>query len=311
MDETAAPTGYTLTLNGAFTGRGGDSSYATSSPDARFPVEFFQSDWYVAVADDDAATFTLGNLPAGATYTIEASASNGNASRPTTFSATNSTPASVQYSPGAVDPVPQPVVLTGTVPVGGEVVLSNIGSSAYAYNNGWILTIDTGPATPNVRKSSTFDIETTLGTITTATLNSVNVFDHVTGQVGTTVSFAGAATDEITTSGEYTLALGDGTGTENITVQVNVYGVAPSNNPLQKDGAALASLTGVQLRITSGANLTGSELFYSGTATTDASGNLSNIDLSSTSAADTDPVLLHMLTSAGDSIIASETVGLI
>ncbi len=165
--------------------------------------------------------------------------------------------------------------------------------------------------TQNIRKSSTFDIETTLGTITTATLNSVNVFDHVTGQVGTTVSFAGAATDEITTSGEYDLLLGDGATTETITVQVNVYGVAPSNNPLQKDGSALASLTGVQVRVTDGANINGTELYYSGSGTTDASGNLGNIDLSSTAAEVDDSVLLHMRTSAGESIIASETVELI
>ncbi|WP_372986946.1 hypothetical protein [Marinobacter sp.] len=161
-----------------------------------------------------------------------------------------------------------------------------------------------------IRKSSTFDIETTLGTITTATLNGVNVFDHIS-QAGTTVSFAGAATDEITTSGEYDLVLGDGTGTETITVQVNVVGVAPSNNPLQKDGSALASLSNVEVRVTDGENINGAELYYSGTATTDASGNLGNIDLSSTAAADADPVLLHLRTAAGDSIIASETVGLI
>ena len=226
------------------------------------------------------------------------------------------------------------IAITGNLSV--EVETDNSGLISYAKDDGitssdpwpdpWTSTLtSTSPGIPamwaqeaisgpdyTVRKSSTFDIETTLsGTITTATLNSVNVFDHVTGQVGATVSFAGAATDEITTSGEYDLVLGDGVGTETIAVQVNVYGVAPSNNPLQKDGSALASLAGVQLRVTDGANLNGTELYYSGTGTTDASGNLGNIDLSSTDAADTDPVLLHMRTSAGDSIIASETVGLI
>ncbi|MDX1558669.1 MAG: hypothetical protein R3193_07175 [Marinobacter sp.] len=198
------------------------------------------------------------------------------------------------------------VGLTGYYTAQSDIDWVSIGTGVDTADN-----LDNPTVTPQTRKSSTFDIETTLGTITTATLNSVNVFDHVTGQVGTTVSFAGAATDEITTSGEYDLVLGDGVGTETITVQVNVYGVAPSNNPLQKDGSALASLTGVQIRVTDGANINGTELYYSGTATTDASGNLGNIDLSATAAADTDPVLLHMRTSAGDSIIASETVGLI
>lgn len=109
-----------------------------------------------------------------------------------------------------------------------------------------------GPAsTPEIRKSSTFDIETTLGTITTATLNSVNVADHITGQAGTTVSFEGAATDEITTSGEYTLTLGDGATTEDITVQVNVVGLASFN--INKDGADQGSLTDVEFIILTGA----------------------------------------------------------
>jgi len=111
--------------------------------------------------------------------------------------------------------------------------------------------VEIADPTPIIRKSSTFDIETTLGTITTATLNAVNVFDHVTGQAGTTVSFAGAATDEITTSGEYTLTLGDGTGTEDITVQVNVVGLASFN--INKDGADQGSLTDVEFIILTGA----------------------------------------------------------
>jgi len=215
---------------------------------------------------------------------------------------------------GTADAPEAPLVFNGTVPADGIITFSTTlaatGGQFYGYLNGGILTVS-APAIPSFRKSSTFDIETTLGTITTATLNSVNVFDHITGQAGTTVSFEGAATDEITTSGEYTLTLGDGTGTENITVQVNVLGVAPSNNPFQKDGAALANLTGVQVRVTNGANLDGAQLEYLPTETFDASGNLGNIDLSSTAAADADPVLLHVKTAAGDSIISDETVGLI
>jgi len=193
--------------------------------------------------------------------------------------------------------------LTDSGPLGNNGVLIGFADA----NSAWL----GGAAAQTIRKSSIFDIETALGTITTATLNAVNVFDHITGQAGTTVSFEGAATDEITTSGEYTLTLGDGSSTEDITVQVNIYGVAPSNNPLQKDGSALASLTNVQVRVTNGANINGTELYYSGTATTDASGNLGNIDLSSTAAAVDDSVLFHMRTAAGDSIIAAETVELI
>jgi len=130
---------------------------------------------------------------------------------------------------------------------------------------------------PTIRKSSTFDIETTLGTITTATLNSVNVFDHVTGQVGTTVSFEGAATDEITTSGEYSLVLGDGVGTETITVQVNVVGL-PSNTA-KKDGAILASLSDIELEAF---DATGTHIEQLTGLASNASAVMSPVDFSST-----------------------------
>jgi hypothetical protein len=157
------------------------------------------------------------------------------------------------------------------------------------------------------RKGSTFDATHTLGTITTATLNGVAITINSTG--AGTVNLTD--TSGVTTSGVYNLVLGDGATTETYTVQVNVFGVVPSNNPAQKDGVALTSLTNVQVRITSGTGLNGVQRFYSPTEATDASGNFSTLDLSSSVAADADPVLMHVLTAAGDSIISSETVGLI
>jgi hypothetical protein len=157
------------------------------------------------------------------------------------------------------------------------------------------------------RKGSTFDATHTLGTITTATLYGAAITINSTG--AGTVNLTD--TSGITTSGVYNLVLGDGAATQTQTVQVNVFGVVPSNNPAQKDGVALASLTNVQVRITSGTGLNGVQRFYSPTETTDASGNFSTLDLSSSVAADADPVLMHVLTAAGDSIISSETVGLL
>jgi hypothetical protein len=181
---------------------------------------------------------------------------------------------------------------------------------------GWTYSADNPTLTAAVdytqRKGSTFDgVTHTLGTITTATLNGVTVFDHVSSQAAGTISFTGAITDEITTSGVVDLVLGDGTSTETYTMQVNVYGVVPSNNPAQKDGAALASLTGVQVRITNGTSLNGVQRFYSATEATDASGNFATYDVSSSVAAAADPVLMQVLTAAGDSITSTETVGLI
>jgi hypothetical protein len=161
------------------------------------------------------------------------------------------------------------------------------------------------------RKGSTFTATHTLGTITTATLNAVNVFDHVSSQAAGTVSFTGAITDERTTSGVVDLVLGDGAATQTQTVQVNVFGVVPSNNPAQKDGSALASLTGVQIRITAGVNLNGTEVYYSPTQTTDASGNFNTLDVSFSAAAAADPVRMQVLTAAGDSITSTEAVELI
>jgi hypothetical protein len=157
------------------------------------------------------------------------------------------------------------------------------------------------------RKGSTFDVTHTLGTITTAALNGTTITINTTG--AGTVNLTD--TSGITTSGTYDLALGDGTGTEKSTVQLNVYGVVPSNNPAQKDGAALASLTDVQIRITDGANLDGPQVYYSGTETTDASGNFATLDVSTSAAAAADPVLMTVLTSAGNSITSTETVELI
>jgi hypothetical protein len=161
------------------------------------------------------------------------------------------------------------------------------------------------------RKGSTFDATHTLGTITTATLNGVNVFDHVASQAAGTINFTGALTDERTTSGVVDLVLGDGAATQTQTVQVNVFGVVPSNNPAQKDGSALASLTGIQIRITAGANLNGTEVYYSPTQTTDASGNFNTLDVSTSAAVAADPVRMQVLTAAGDSITSAETVELI
>jgi hypothetical protein len=157
------------------------------------------------------------------------------------------------------------------------------------------------------RKGSTFDATHTLGTITTATLNGAAITINSTG--AGTVNLTD--TSGVTTSGEYNLVLGDGAATQTQTVQVNVFGVVPSNNPAQKDGSALASLTGIQIRITAGANLNGTQVYYSGTETTNASGNFSTLDVSTSAAVAADPVLMQVLTAAGDSITSAETVELI
>src|SRR5690606_11840786 len=98
----------------------------------------------VGLADDDAASFTIGKLPVGATVTLEAAACSGNASRDTTFRLIGETTVEALYDVGALDPVPQPTYLQVTVPASGEVTVQNIGVSTFAYNNGGIVTVDDG-----------------------------------------------------------------------------------------------------------------------------------------------------------------------
>ena len=183
--SAGASTGYSLTQNGAFAGAVENPSLATSSPDVRFDVQVFQAAWYVGLADDDAATFTIGNLPVGATVTLEAAACSGNSSRDTTFSLIGETTVSELYDAGAIDPVPQPTFLQTIVPSSGEVIIRNIGSSVFAYNNGWILTVDDGAASaPSITtadditsegQTATFTLSGNTAAPTSATLNGTDV----------------------------------------------------------------------------------------------------------------------------------------
>lgn len=218
--------------------------------------------------------------------------------------------------PSTITPVEYWIDSTGVVKDGSNNLTSWTGQLTSAVltpsNTVTVDDADLVPITSNsvttIRKGETgFTQDHGLGTITAATLggNAITIASQVAGTV--TLD----ETSGITTSGEYDLVLDDGSSTETYTYQLNVVGVAPSNNPVQKDGAALANLTNVQVRISAGTTLSGTEYYYTGTATTDGSGNLSSIDLSATAAAIDDSVLLQIMTAAGDSITATETIGLI
>ena len=169
--------------------------------------------------------------------------------------------------------------------------------------------VATTTSTPTLRKTGqqTFDKPAGIGTITGVTLNGEAItLDSQDAETFTVTDSDGS----ITTSGEYDL-VATGDTVETITVQVTVIGVTPANNPLQKDGAALGDLTDVEVRISAGATLAGTQLFYTGTATTDASGNLGSIDLSDTAADPDDAVVMMTRTADGDGMPSDETVGLI
>lgn len=81
----------------------------------------------------------------------------------------------------------------------------------------------------------------------------------------------------------------------------------PSYN-LNKDGADQASKSGIQVRVVAGSALNGSQLYYSNSVTTDANGDTSPIDLSSSAAAVNDTVLVTILTGDGYGIPFTDTV---
>lgn len=153
-----------------------------------------------------------------------------------------------------------------------------------------------GSATPVVRKSSQFTVETTLsGTITAATLNGNAI--TVDSQVGTTVTLTDSGSG-ITTSGEYNLVLTNDAATpenETIVVQVNVVGL-PSNTA-RKDGGLLVSLSDLTL---DAVNVSGTVVKQLTGITTDASGIISPVDLSDISEAVGDTLKVSLHSAASD-----------
>lgn len=247
----ATSEGISIRIDTPFGTEGSSDAYATGP----FPIHgFSEGAWWSRSRTDinASAAVSIINLTPGGSYYIEVAGKEMDPTRDTRYTFPSGF-LDYDANDGATDSPNPPVSTTETADVNGEIQITvekTPTGNFYGYLG--VLSVEAAAAVvPVVRKSSTFDIETTLGTITTATLNSVNVADHITGQAGTTVSFGGAATDEIATSGEYTLTLGDGATTENITVQVNVVGLASFN--INKDGADQGSLTDVEFIILTGA----------------------------------------------------------
>jgi len=152
----------------------------------------------------------------------------------------------------------------------------NVASTGAVNGYAVVIAATAAPVGPDYtqRKGSTFDAAHGLGTITTATLggNAIQINTTGAGTVNLT------DTSGITTSGEYPLVLGDGTGTETYTVQLNVVGVETLN--LNQDGTDIANVSDLSVRLTKGAG-TGGDLIDSvltGQSTT--AGNLGPVYVS-------------------------------
>ena len=134
--------------------------------------------------------------------------------------------------------------------------------SAIAFNSA-------GGTDYTIRKGSTATITHTLTAagLTSATLNGQAV--TIGAQSGQTAAIT--FTDTITTSGEYALVLGDGVGTQTLTVQYNVIGLPATT--IKKDGAGQANLTDIEITLMNGSFGNRVIVYQKSGATTDASGN--------------------------------------
>ena len=147
-----------------------------------------------------------------------------------------------------------------------------------------------------LRKGSTATITHTLtaGGITYATLD---------GQVLTLGTQSGQAvevefTDTITTSGVYTLRLGDGVTPQDFEVQYNVIGL--TSDKLLKDGAAQASLSDLELIVLTGAEGSRAVPEQESSLTTDASGNTGQTILNDTGIVDATAVFVIWNSASAD-----------
>jgi len=134
----------------------------------------------------------------------------------------------------------------------------------------------------------------TAGGITSQTFNGETVaLASQSGQIAN-VDF----TDTITTSGVYTLTLGDGATTQNFDVQYNVIGL--TSDQLLKDGAAQASLSDLELIVLTGAEGSRAVPEQESSLTTDASGNTGQTILNDTGIVDATAVFVIWNSASAD-----------
>ena len=152
LDVAGASTGVTLTNLLDWAGGSASGTLAGTTDYFGWQWEAWIRNWYVGVAGDG-DMLQLSGLNAGDNYTLKIAGAVGNVTRPTTFNATGSTGAQL-YTPTASEPPTEQVTVSGTIPAGGIVDISVVGSSVFAYITGFEfeytasgLTITTEPST--------------------------------------------------------------------------------------------------------------------------------------------------------------------
>lgn len=309
-DTTGANTGWTFFQNqgtdshsfiGVSPPYTGDADWVNNvGSDGNGGVNF----WFEATGDT--RIFGYGNLDSTKAYRFEgfsAREDNGE-SRPSSWTIEGDTQTIESIANNS-----ETVIFTDLSPdTNDEIIISVTSDTSSSYTN-CLRLVEQEATVPTIRKggTETFDKPSGIGTITGVTLNGNTITLDSQDASTFTVTDSGSG---VTTSDSYDL-VATGDTTETISVQVNVYGIIPSNNPLRVQGTAQGDLTSVQIRVTDGASIDATELYYTGAGITDANGNLSNIDLNSASVVADDLVLMHIKTSGDESIIATETVELI
>lgn len=184
QEPDGTPTGYTLTHPTAFGGATGALDWATSSPDPDFPLEWWRSAFYVDVGN----TAQIGNLPAGAPYTLKAAGNNGS-SRSTQYGVTNADTTPQPYTDsGALDPVEAPVVFTGTVPGDGILTLTNTELNAFAYTNGFSLDVQVA-AGPSITDADDITDESQTANFTLSGNENAPTGITINGEAGSNITF--------------------------------------------------------------------------------------------------------------------------
>jgi len=175
--------------------------------------------------------------------------------------------------------------------------MRSAGADEYRFDNLVIESLASATVDYTIRKGSTAVPIThtlTAGGITSQTFNGETVaLASQSGQIAN-VDF----TDTITTSGVYTLTLGDGATTQNFDVQYNVIGL--TSDKLLKDGAAQASLSDLELIVLTGAEGSRAVPEQESSLTTDASGNTGQTILNDTGIVDATAVFVIWNSASAD-----------
>lgn len=132
--------------------------------------------------------------------------------------------------------------------------------------------------------------------------------DTIDGDLTSSVVVTGVNMSAV---GQYTItySVTNGGGlTTSDTRTLTIIRVGISGFVIRKNGAISGNLTGAEIRIVAGELLSGDEIYYSPSGTTDGSGMLADIDLSGNALLNGNIVLFHILTDDGHGAVVPITL---